>query len=52
MAEKLSEKIYNSIKKDIEDGKVRSSEQVAREEEAFEQRFKDKEESEDPEDDN
>ena len=41
-----------SIQKDIEDGKVRSSEQVAREEEEFEQRFKDKEESEDPEDDN
>ena len=41
-----------SIQKDIDDGKVRSSEQVAREEEAFEQRFKDKEESEDPEDDN
>jgi len=42
----------DSIQKDINDGKVRSSEQVAREEEEFEQRFKDKEESEDPEDGN
>lgn len=42
----------DSIQKDINDGKVRSSEQVAREEEEFEQRFKDEKESEDPEDGN
>ncbi len=41
-----------SIQKDIDDGKVRSSEQVAREDAEFEQRIKGKEESEDHEDDN
>ena len=42
----------DSIQKEIDSGNVRSSEQVAREDAEFEQRFKDKEESEDPEDDN
>ena len=42
----------NEIQKDIEDGKVRPSEQVAREDAEFAARFKDEEESEDPEDGN